>query len=88
MQPGDEDGLRPVTASDATPFEPDTDVDLVCTPLLWNDGGVGEVYALLRGEEIARLRRGAELVEQFLVRLLSDQVGHTVVDKAWARRQL
>ncbi len=67
MQPGDEDGLRPVTASDATPFEPDTDVDLVCTPLLGDDCWncrVGEVYALLRGEEIARLQRSAGLVEQ------------------------
>jgi uncharacterized protein (TIGR03435 family) len=36
---------------------------------------------LLRGGEIARLERGAELVEQFLMRLLSKQVGHTVVDK-------
>jgi uncharacterized protein (TIGR03435 family) len=36
---------------------------------------------LLRGGEIARLQRGAELVAQFLVRLLSEQVGHTVVDK-------
>src|SRR6202521_1660964 len=36
---------------------------------------------LLRGGEITRLQRGAELVEQFLVRLLSKQVGHTVVDK-------
>jgi len=42
------DGLRPVTASDATLFEPDTDVDSVCTPLLGDDCWncwVGEVYA-------------------------------------------
>ena len=59
-------GLRPVTASDATLFEPDTDVDSVCTPLFCDDCWncwVGEVYACCGGE-IARLQRGVELVEQ------------------------
>ena len=58
--------MRPVTASDATLCEPDPDVDSVCTRLLGDDCWncwVGEVYACC-AVEIARLQRGAELVEQ------------------------